>query len=128
MTKLSAILRSVNGDRIVLKATVIYGDNGPQKTLDSYRADGVETVFDYADRIRFTDAEFAAALDGNGWGMEDRPVKMGMSYRYILKRSAQARYTASAASNDEVERWAQRKVMREIAVANEMDAELSAIN
>jgi len=128
MTNLSAILRSVNGDRIVLKATVIYGDNGPQKTLDSYRADGAETVFDYADRIRFTDAEFAAALDGNGWGMEDRPVKMGMTFRYILKRSAQVRYTASAASADQVARWEQRKVMREIAVANEMDAELSAIN
>jgi len=127
MNRLSAILRSVSGDRIVLKATVIYGDNGPQKTLDSYRADGAETVFDYADRIRFTDAEFAAALDGNGWGMEDRPVKMGMAYRYILKRNAQIAYAASAASAEQVERWAQRKVMREIAIANEMDAELAGI-
>lgn len=127
MTKLSAILRSVSGDRIVLKATVIYGDNGPQKTLDSYRADGAETVFDYADRIRFTDAEFAAALDGNGWGMEDRPVKMGMSFRYILKRSAQVRYAASAASAEQVERWEQRKVMREIAVTEEMEREFAGL-
>ena len=127
MNKLSAILRSVNGDRIVLKATVIYSDNGPQKTLDSYRADGVETVLDYADRIRFTDAEFAAALDGNGWGMEDRPVKMGMSYRYILKRNARVCYTASAATGEQVERREQRNVMRQIAVMEEMEREFAGL-
>ena len=127
MTNLSAILRSVNGDRIVLKATVIYGDNGPQKTLDSYRADGAETVLDYTDRIRFTDAEFATALSGNGWGMEDRPVKTGVSYRYILKRGAEIRYTASAATCEQVERAAQRNVMRQIAVTEEMEREFAGL-
>ena len=127
MNKLSAILRTIDGDRAVLKATVLYGDNGPQKTLDSYRADGVDTVLDYADRIRFTDAEFANALAGNGWGMEDRPVKTGMSYRYILKRGAEIRYTASAATYEQVERAVQRNVMRQIAVAEEMEREFAGL-
>ena len=127
MNKLSAILRTINGDRAVLKATVLYGDNGPQKTLDSYRADGVDTVLDYNERIRFTDAEFANALAGNGWGMEDRPVKTGMSYRYILKRGAEIRYTASAASCEQVERAVQRNVMRQIAVAEEMEREFAGL-
>jgi hypothetical protein len=127
MNKLSAILRTIDGDRAVLKATVLYGDNGPQKTLDSYRADGVDTVLDYNERIRFTDAEFANALAGNGWGMEDRPVKTGMSYRYILKRGAEIRYTASAASCEQVERAVQRNVMRQIAVAEEMEREFAGL-
>jgi len=127
MNKLSAILRTINGDRAVLKATVLYGDNGPQKTLDSYRADGVDTVLDYNERIRFTDAEFANALAGNGWGMEERPVKTGMSYRYILKRGAEIRYTASAATCEQVERAVQRNVMRQIAVAEEMEREFAGL-
>lgn len=127
MNKLSAILRTIDGDRAVLKATVLYGDNGPQKTLDSYRADGVDTVLDYNERIRFTDAEFANALAGNGWGMEDRPVKTGMSYRYILKRGAEIRYTASAATCEQVERAVQRNVMRQIAVAEEMEREFAGL-
>ena len=127
MNKLSAILRTIDGDRAVLKATVLYGDNGPQKTLDSYRADGVDTVLDYNERIRFTDAEFANALAGNGWGMEERPVKTGMSYRYILKRGAEIRYTASAATCEQVERAVQRNVMRQIAVAEEMEREFAGL-
>jgi len=127
MNRLTAILRSINGDRAVLKVTLLYGDNGAQKTLDSYRADGIDTVLDYADRIRFTDAEFAAALSGNGWGMEDRPVKTGVSYRYILKRGAEIRYTASAATCEQVERAAQRNVMRQIAVTEEMEREFAGL-
>lgn len=127
MNKLSAILRTINGDRAVLKATVLYGDNGPQKTLDSYRADGVDTVLDYNERIRFTDAEFANALAGNGWGMEERPVKTGMSYRYILKRGAEIRYTASAATCEQVEWAVQRNVMQQIAVAEEMEREFAGL-
>ena len=127
MNKLTAILCTINGDRAVLKATVLYGDNGPQKTLDSYRADGVDTVLDYNERIRFTDAEFANALAGNGWGMEERPVKTGMSYRYILKRGAEIRYTASAATCEQVERAVQRNVMQQIAVAEEMEREFAGL-
>jgi hypothetical protein len=127
MNKLSAILHSVTGDRAVLKATVLYGDSGRQMALDSYRADGVETVLDYADRIKFSDKDFADALDATGWGMTERPVKMGMSYRYILKRGAEIVYTANAQSADERDLMAQRKIMRQIAVANEMDAELSGL-
>ena len=126
MNKLSAILRTIDGDRAVLKATVLYGDNGPQKTLDSYRADGVDTVLDYNERIRFTDAEFANALAGNGWGMEDRPVKTGMSYRYILKRGAVREYTPRSTTAQQVERYEREKRLREIAVADEMDAEFLA--
>ena len=127
MNRISAILRNVTGDRAILKATVLYGDSGPQKTLDSYRADGTETVLDYADRIRFTDVEFTNALADNGWGMEERPVKTGMSYRYILKRGAEIRYTASAATCEQIERATQRGIMRQIAVANEMEAEFAGL-
>jgi hypothetical protein len=128
MNKLNAILQNVTGDRAVLKATVLYVANGREMTLDSYRADGIETVLEYADRIKFSDKDFADALNATGWGMTERPVKMGMSYRYILKRGAEIVYTANAASADERDLMAQRKVMRQIAVANEMDAELSGIN
>lgn len=126
---IAAILRKTVGDRCVLTVQTFSTDNGLQLTLNSYRADGVETVFEYADRFRFTDDQFVEALRATGWGMEDRPVKLGgMNHRYILKRGVEIKYTASAATAQKVEQDAQRQVMREIAVANEMDSELAGIN
>ena len=117
---IAAILRNVHGDRCVLTVQVFSTDNGLQLTLNSYRADGAETVFEYADRIRFTDKDFTDALTSAGWGMEDRPVKMpGMNHRYILKRGAEIRYTASALTAERVDLTAQRKRMQEIAELDE---------
>lgn len=124
---LTAILRSAKGDRVVLTVQVLSTDNGLRYTLNSYRVDGVETVLDYADRLRFTDAEFAAACRVAGFGMEDRPVKLpGLNHRYILKRGTEMRYTAAAFTAQAVERREREGRLREIAVADEMDAELAA--
>lgn len=125
---IAAILRKTAGDRCVLTVQVLSTDAGLQLTLNSYRADGVETVLEYADRVRFTDKDFTDALAATGWGMEDRPVKMaGMNHRYILKRGAEIRYTASALTAQRVELQEQRKVMREIAVTEEMEAEFAGL-
>ncbi len=124
---LAAILRNTKGDRVVLTVQVLYADNGRQYTLNGYRADGVETVLEYADRLRFTEDEFNAALRLTGFGMTDRPVKLpGLNHRYILKRGAEMTYTASATTAEAVEQRERDKRLREIAVDDEMDAELSA--
>lgn len=124
---LVAILRGVQGDRVTMVVQVLSVDNGRQYTLNSYRADGAETVLDYADRIRFTEAEFAAALRVTGWGMTDRPVKLpGLNHRYILKRVAESVYTPRDTTAQEVEQKEREKRLREITVADEMDAELTA--
>jgi hypothetical protein len=124
---LAAILRKVQGERVVLTAQVLSVDAGLQITLNSYRADGVETVLEYADRIRFTADELDEALRSTGWGMPERPVKLpGMNHRYILKRGAEIVYSASAKTAQRLEQDAQRQRMREIAVAEEMNNELAA--
>lgn len=123
---IAAILRKVQGDRCVLTVQAFSADAGLQLTLNSYRADGAETVFEYADRVRFTDQDFTDALTATGWGMEDRPVKMaGMNHRYILKRGAEIRYTAASLTAQRVELMGQREVMREIAVTEEMEREFA---
>jgi hypothetical protein len=123
---IAAILRNVKGDRVVLSVQVLYADAGQQNTLNGYRADGADVTLEYAERLRFTDAEFTEALRATGWGMEDRPVKMGLNYRYILKRGAEIVYTSTAMTAEQVDMKAQRKRMQEIAVAGEMDNELTA--
>jgi hypothetical protein len=123
---IAAILRNVQGDRVVLNVQVLYADAGQQNTLNGYRADGADVTLEYAERLRFTDAEFTEALRATGWGMEDRPVKMGLNYRYILKRGAEIVYTSTAMTAEQVDMKAQRKRMQEIAVAGEMDNELTA--
>jgi hypothetical protein len=124
---IAAILRKVQGDRVVLNVQVFYADAGQQNTLNGYRADGVDVTLEYAERLRFTDAEFTEALRSAGWGMTERPVKMaGMNYRYILRRGAEIVYTSTAATAEQVELKAQRQRMHEIAVAEEMDNELTA--
>jgi hypothetical protein len=124
---IAAILRKVQGDRVVLTVQVLYADAGQQNTLNGYRADGADVTLEYAERLRFTDGEFTEALRSTGWGMEDRPVKMaGMNYRYILKRGAEIIYGATAATAEQVDLKAQRQRMHEIAVAEEMDNELTA--
>jgi hypothetical protein len=123
---LAAILRKTTGDRVVLNVMVLYADNGQQSTLNSYRADGVDVILDYDERLRFTDAEFTDALRSTGWGMTERPVKMGMTYKYTLRRGAEITYTSTAATADQIDQKAQRQRMREIAVAEEMNNELTA--
>jgi hypothetical protein len=124
---LAAILSKTAGDRVVLTVQVLYADDGQQNALNSYRADGVDTVLEYEDRIRFTDAEFVAALRDTGWGMTDRPVKMAaLNHRYILKRGAEIAYTSTAMTAEHVTLSEQRKVMKEIAVAEQMNNELAA--
>jgi len=123
---LAAILRNITGDRCVLTVQVFSADAGLQLTLNSYRADGTETVFEYGDRIRFTNDEFTEALRVTGWGMEDRPVKLpGLNHRYILKRGAEIRYTAVSMTAQKVDQDAQRNVMRQIAVAEEMERDFA---
>jgi hypothetical protein len=124
---LVAILRSVQGDRVTLVAQVLSVDTGRQYTLNRYRADGVETALPYADRVRFTEDEFAAALRVTGWGMTDRPVKLpGYNHRYILRRGVESTYTPRDTTAQEVEQRERENRLREIAVADEMDAELTA--
>jgi hypothetical protein len=126
---LVAILRGVQGDRVTMVVQVLSVDTGDgrQYTLNSYRADGADTALDYADRLRFTEAEFAAALRVTGWGMTDRPVKLpGLNHRYILKRGAESVYTPRDTTAQEVEQKEREKRLREITVADEMDAELTA--
>jgi len=123
---IAAILRKVQSDRCVLTVQVFSTDNGLQFTLNSYRADGADTVLEYEDRVRFTDPEFTDALRSTGWGMEDRPVKLpGLNHRYILKRGAEIRYTAVSMTAQKVDQDAQRNVMRQIAVAEEMERDFA---
>ena len=125
--ELAAILRGVQGDRAVLTVQVVSTDWGRQYTLNSYRADGMETVLPYAERVQFTEAAFMAALDATGWGMPERPVKLpGLNHRYILKRGAVSEYTPRSTTAQQVERYEREKRLREIAVADEMDAEFLA--
>jgi len=120
---IATILRKVTGDRCVLTVQVFSTDNGLQLTLNSYRADGAETVLEYADRVRFTDKDFTDALTATGWGMEDRPVKLaGMNHRYVLKRGAEIRYTATALTAQRVELTEQRRRMAEIVELDEAAA------
>jgi hypothetical protein len=113
---IAAILRQVQGDRVVLNVQVLYADGGRQFTLNGYRADGVDAALEYADRLRFTADEFAAALRLCGWGMTERPVKLaGMNYRYILRRGAEIAYTAESMSAEDVDLRAQRERIGEIA-------------
>lgn len=121
---IAAILRKTTGDRCVLTVQVFSTDNGLQLTLNSYRADGTETVFEYADRIRFTEKDFTDALTATGWGMEVRPVKMpGMNHRYVLKRGAEIVYTATSLTAAKVEQDAQRKRIAEIAALDTATAD-----
>lgn len=113
---LVAILRGVQGERITLTVQVLFADNGRQYTLDRYRADGVETVLDYAERVRFTADELTAACRVAGWGMTDAPVKLpGYSHRYILRRGAEMAHSAAEMPLDDIERKAREARMSEIA-------------
>ena len=126
--ELTAILRGVRGDRCTMTVQVISTDWGRQYTLNSYRADGAETVLPYADRVEFTEAAFMAALDATGWGMPERPVKLpGLNHRYILKRGAVSQYTPRSMTGEEVDRKEREKRLREIAIAERMDAEYAAM-
>jgi len=125
--RLAAILDGITGDRCVMTVQVISTDWGRQYTLNSYRADGVETALPYAERIAFTEAGFMAALAATGWGMPERPVKLpGLNHRYILKRGAVSEYTPRSTTGEQAERYEREKRLREIAVADEMDAEFLA--
>jgi hypothetical protein len=124
---LVAIMRGVKGDRLALTVQVLYADNGRQYTINAYRSDGVETVFPYEERLRFTESEFSAALRICGWGLPDRPVRLpGMNYRYILIRGAESVYTAAAMTAQDSDKRASNERMKEIALAAEMDAEIAA--
>ena len=114
--ELAAILNSVSGDRAVLTVQVISTDWGRQYTLNSYRADGVETALPYAERVAFTPDDLTAACAACGWGMADAPVKLpGLNHRYILKRGAEMAHTAAERPWQDVERTARERAMREIA-------------
>jgi len=126
--ELTAILRGVRGDRCTMTVQVISTEWGRQNTLNSYRADGAETVLPYADRVAFTEAEFLAALQAAGWGMPERPVKLaGLNHRYILIRGAVSQYTPRSMTGEEVDRKEREKRLREIAIAERMDAEYAAM-
>lgn len=120
--ELAAILRGVQGDRAVLTVQVISTDYGRQYTLNSYRADGVETVLPYAERVAFTPDDLAAACAAAGWGMTDAPVKLpGMNHRYILRRGAEMAHTAAERPWQDVERKARERAMSEIAALDAGD-------
>lgn len=126
--KLAAILGGVQGDRMTMVVQVVSTDGGGrQYTLNSYRADGAETVLPYAERVRFTEGEFLSALGATGWGMPDRPVKLpGLNHRYILLRGSDNAYTPRSTTAQQFEHYEREKRLREIALADAMDAELSA--
>ncbi len=125
--EMAAILRGVQGDRATMVVQVISTELGRQYTLNSYRADGIETVLEYAERIRFSEAEFMAALNAAGWGMPERPVKLpGLNHRYILRRGAESTYTPRSTTGEQTERYERERRLREIAIADEMDAEFLA--
>ena len=120
--ELAAILRGVQGDRAVLTVEVVSTDWGRQYTLNSYRADGMETVLPYAERVQFTPDDLTAACAACGWGMADAPVRLpGLNHRYILKRGAAMAHTAAEKPWQDVERKARERAMNEIAALDAGD-------
>lgn len=116
------ILEQAPGNRVILIAQVLYGDRGRVYTLNGYRYTSGEFTLDYAERIRFTEAEFAAALRATGWGMKDRPVRgAAMTYRYIIERGVQSEYNAGAMTAEDADTKAQRARMREIVALDAGD-------
>lgn len=114
--RLAAILDGIAGDRCVMTVQVVSVDAGRQYTLNSYRADGVETALPYAERVAFTPDDLTAACRACGWGMPGAPAKMpGLNHRYILKRGAEMTHTAAEKPWQDVERKQREARMTELA-------------
>lgn len=103
--------------RVDLRVQVLYADKGRQYTLDGWRYFGQDwQTLEYADRLRFDEAEFLAAMRLAGFGMTQRPVRGGgMTYRYTLERGAEVVFGAGAMTGEDVDRVAQRQRIEEIA-------------
>ena len=121
---LVAILRGAQGDRVTLTVQVMSMDAGREYTINSYRAGNGEVVLDYADRLRFTEAEFAAACRVAGWGMTEPPVKLpGYNHRYILRRGAEMAHSPAEMAWQDTEKKARETRLAEIAALAEAPAE-----
>ena len=109
-------------NELVLFVDVLYIDAAPgrQYTLGGHRMQG-RTIYEYDQRVTFTEAEFNAACRSCGWGMNQKPSRQkGMLYYYFLRRGIGLEVGLNGLAAQDAERIEQRSTMKQLFVTDEM--------